>query len=598
MKPGSPYDAVESIPPLKGLVTAYPSNRIDPAYSPALKNVIIRDGVVKRRAGGNQLGRQLVGRVMGITEFGLIGGTPYTVALTSHRQYIYDPTDQDWIDLTPGQTSYTITAVTVLSKLFKIAGDHVTDFPVGRLIPVIDGANEGVYTVVSATLNAGNTDIVVDETVPSAVVAGAIVIADDFDTAVDGWISYVLATDAENHQLLITNGLDAPRSWDGDPSNDFLDWVPEFEDFVTCREFEIFNEHLFMGDITTLGGREPSLIAWSDAGDFDEFEAGAAGAQLLYQLSEIVSLRVLGDRLGVYSHDAIVTGINVGPPAIFAFETVIPQGTRYASSKGITSINVGHLYVAEENFYLFDGTRGLRVLTDAVWNHYKNSKDQSLIHEVCVLNDYSKRTLYFAFPDLEGRTSVLTVFYDAFDLGNLVWSSERYLDKVSCWGFFVNRDEELFWEDASWETPNTKWEDELGLWAEEGEQLNFPIRAYGTPEGRVLIATEGAISDRGTVPLQSYSTKDFSMPNVGESIFTRWGEIEFEAWGTQVNVLVSLDKGHTNKGVETVALTSTPEWYRLPIDYNSRTIRGVFVSSGNEYSIRSVRFWGTPGGPE
>src|SRR5574341_18238 len=70
---------------------------------------------------------------------------------------------------------FEITAVTPASKLFKVFGDHVTKFPVNSKIVVLASTgNNGTYTVVSATLNAGSTDVVVSETVPSATADGHI----------------------------------------------------------------------------------------------------------------------------------------------------------------------------------------------------------------------------------------------------------------------------------------------------------------------------------------------------------------------------------------------------------------------------------------
>ena len=602
MKPTNEILAVESRPPLMGLYTSIPSDVLGAQYSPRLNNVYIRDGIVRRRAGSHQLGRRLVGKVLAITEFGELGQEPYTVVLTTHRQYAYNPTTKDWKDLTPNQSLRTLTSAVTTGgagvNYFQILGDWTASFPVGRIFPVVGGANQEVYTVVSATFVTGtHTRIVVQEVIPSTNVSGSqIVLADDFNTLDGETVNFVTATDVSGHRLIVTNNNNRPRIWSGNLADKFATWSPNLTNFQTCKTLEIFNEHLFMGNVVTLD-REPQLIAWSSAGDFDEFLTGDAGVQLLYQLNEIHVLRILGDRLVIYSRDAVMTGVAVGQPAIFAFEVVIPDGLRLASHKAVVSINVGHVFASEENFYLFDGTRGLRVLSDPVWNDYKETKDHANISKIVLLNDFAKRTLFFAVPDTNGNTTIWTAFYDVFDLSRIIWSKEQYLDNVSAWGFFTNRNEQLLWEDASWEAPGTTWENELGLWGEEGEQLNFAIRAYGTPEGRVLIVTEGALSDRGTVPTQLYETIDFVVPQVGYSLIGRWTEIEIEAWGTQVNVITSKDQGQTYQGQETVVLDTSPGFFRIPIDVSSRTLRVKFITTGSNFSLRSVRLWVRPGGP-
>ena len=164
MNPNNDYIPLESNAPLLSLATTPVSTRLDPAYSPSLLNCTVRDGVVMRRAGYTKLGRTLVGRVMAITEFGEIGEDPYFVVLTSHRQYAYNPLTEDFVDLTPDQVTHAITDLN--AGVITIAGNHASDFPAGRLIPIIGGANEGVYTVDTATDVGSDTEITVVETLP------------------------------------------------------------------------------------------------------------------------------------------------------------------------------------------------------------------------------------------------------------------------------------------------------------------------------------------------------------------------------------------------------------------------------------------------
>jgi len=595
-QPKPAYVPVESIAPLRGLATTPASTRLDPAYSPSLMNCVIRDGEVRRRGGYQQLGQRLVGRVLALVEFGELAESRVLVALTSHRQYYYSTGTGLFVDLTPGQASYTITANPSTTS-FRVATDLTAEFTAGRLFPVVGGANEGVYTVASSSFGGGNTTIVVEETLPdSLTVAGAIILADDFETDERGTLSYASLTDVNGHRLLVTNGNDIPRVWDGDTGAGFEDWTPTFTDFVTCDTVAVFAEHLFLGGITNTTGYEPQTIAWSDAGDFEDFETGQAGIQILYQLDDIKALEVLGDRLTVYSSDAAMTGVYVGNTAVFAFDLVIPEGLRLASPTILTSINVGHVFASQENFYLFDGTRGLRIIGDMIYSHYKANKDQELLYRSASLNDHAKRTLYFAIPDVAGGTNVYTVEYDVFNLSNMSWGLERYSHDPTAFGFFTNHTEELTWEDASWEPADMPWEDELGAWAEEAEQLEFPIRCFGTLDGDVFLATEGVLTDDGVAAEQRYETMDFSLPEVYESVFTRWGEIEVEMSGTEVDVAISVDRGRNWTSVETLTLTDSYESYRVPIDYSGRTIRVRFTTT-TSFRLRWVRLWGRPGGP-
>ena len=601
MKQDTGYIPLESTPPLRGLATSPPSNKINPSYSPRLLNVVVRDGVVRKRAGGVQLGQQLVGKVLAITEFGPLDEDPYCVVLTTRRQYVYDTATEEFLDLTPGKTNYAITAVsTGLPRYFTVAGDQTAVFTVGRLFNVDSGPNKGVYTVSSSTLVTGDTRIGTEELISSNTVTGNCVVATDLTTQDTDFISFVAVTDTTGHRFIFTNGRDAPRVWDGNTGNNFANWAPTYTGFVTCKLMVVFQEHLLLLDVTT-ASVQPLLVAWSKAGEMDDFETGDSGSQLLYQLkSRPKAARVLGDRLVIYSKDAILTGVSVGLPAVFQFELLVPEGTRFASPRGVVSINVGHIYVSEENFYLFDGSRGLRVLGDGIYTDYKQTKNQETLYLAAGLNDYSKRTIYFSIPAVAGGTVIYTAEYDPYNLSEITWAKEQYSDTVSAWGFFVNRTITLDWEDASWEDANMPWEEELGSWSEESEQLNFPIRTYGTPDGFVVIVTEGVASDLGVSVFAEYETKDFELPEVAQSQIGRWGEIEAEMSGTSVTVEYSTDRGKTFQAVNdsnTTELTEVATVYQIPIDVTSRNLRVKFTSSSN-FRLHWVKVWVKPGGPQ
>lgn len=608
MKIGSGYIPVESVPPFKGLATSYPSDALPPQYSPSMQNIAIRDGIITRRAGGNQLGQDLVGRVLAFINFAPLGTTPYLVAFTSKRQYYYNASTNKFVDLTDGQVSYTITAIGTSGSYFRIAGDHVADFTVGQQIPVVAGANEGVYVVDTVTLVTGNTHIATTPPSPTQTVAGAIVIADELTTGTLDQIDAVVLTDINSHRCLMTNGKDGPLVWDGDVSHVFEAWAPNYTDFVTCKSLAVFNEHLFLGGVVIAAAPTESVtVAWSKAGDFDEFEDGDAGAQILYQLvTGIQRMDVLGDRLAIYSADTIVTGMYNGLPAVFIFETVIPQGTRLAAPNAITSLNIGHVFVSEENFYLFDGTRGLRVLGENIYSDYKVVKDFSYLYKTSCLTDFSKRTMYFAVPDGSSGTTVYTARYDIFNLADIIWCKEKYAYDARAWGFYINDSVSILWEDAAWEPVDSAWGDELGSWNEEGERLNFPIRVYGTSTGQVVLVTEGTLPDCEVPVYQEYHTKDFqaSEPVQGgglispTSVLGRWGEIEIEAKGSGVIVAYSTDQGSSWTTAATLALTSRWTNYQIPIDVSSRTLRVRFGIIDGLYSLRLIRLWYKPGGPQ
>ncbi len=602
------YIPLDSTSPLRGLATSPPTTRLNPSLSPNCENVVVRDGVVRRRAGYLQLGSGLVGKVLRIVEFGALGANEVTVALTETRQYAFDTGAQDWVDLTEGQVSDPITAVTQGTPSFGVATDRTATFVDGLKFSVDGGPNQGSYTCDgNSTFGAGTTTIVVLEAIPSATDSDNIVTIDTdpltvFTTADGNSVESVDLVDLDpvalvtRKRLLITNGSTYPKTWDGSLATTFERWIPDFDNLESVRSVAIFKDHLFLGGLVISGTQELQSIAWSNAGKFDDFKEGSSGIQLLHEASRALQhLEVLGDRLAVYSHDSIHLATFVGEPAIFAFEAVIPKGTRLSAATSVVSIDLGHVFVAEENFYLFDGSRGLLVLGEAIYNDYKGNKDHENLHLLASLNDYSKRTLFFSVPKLEGGSVSYTAVYNLARITDIAWSKEQYNDDVTAFGFHTNR-YVYTWDDAPWEPAGMTWGEELGPWGTEGEQVEFPVRVLGASTGDVFLVTEGVFKDNGTDVEEVYETMDFVLPSY-QSQLGRTIELEFEAWGTRVDVSYSLDKGQSYTTlVEDLALTSVPTYYKQPFDGTSRTVRIKFRSLEN-FALSQVRVWVNPGGP-
>jgi len=449
--------------------------------------------------------------------------------------------------------------------------------------------NDGVYTVDTIVFST-NTTIVVDQTLPDDTNDGYISHRVD-RTYTDGDIlNSEPLVDIGSKRLLHTNGVNNPIQWFGDINDSdghFLRWRPLLVSFLNCQTIRVFKEHLMMGGIET-SADEPQLIAWSDSGHFDNYTDGNSGSQLLYEMTTgIQQLVTLGDRIIIYSKDALASGIFVGQPFIFAFENIIPQGTRLAASKGISSINVGHIYASEENFYLFDGSRGLRTLADIIRTDYKDQRDQDTIHQMVSLNDFSKKTIYTSVPTLDDLGMVYTMEYDAFNLATRSWSKEQYSHRPRAFGFFTNTFIYL-WDDTTQETilatalglSFLPWSHEIGPWSNEGEQADFPVRIFGDDSGNVYYSNEGTLSDFGTVKNGFWASMDFTVPEEFVSTEGRWGEIEFEAKGDDITIEAFADFGGRLAHTEVVTLVGANKHYRVPIDITSRTLRIRFSFDG------------------
>jgi hypothetical protein len=615
MRYGDEFKYVEAQTPFKGLNTSIISTRLDPGYASDMLNFVVRDGIAYRRAGYLQLGQQLVGRVLQIIEPSFVEDdanifTPLVV-LTEHRQYYFDTATGLFVDLTPGQVSYAITSVDQGNKRFVIGGEHADDFPEDYKFPVTGSTgNDGIYTVVAAGDAGGLTTIQVVESIPDDTADGDIEYADSWsNTPENGFIDWVVVTDHAGTRLIITNGQDVPLYWDGETDNEFVTWTPDFpgEDIqVYPQTLAVHFDHLFMGGFAAVG-LEPTHVAWSDVANFDDFENGTAGSQILNDAyGPIRKLQSLGDRLIIYTDESAIASIFVGTTAlVFGFETIIPRGLRLASPASIVSLHVGHVLPSEKTFLLFDGTRSLRSVGDPIWTDYRNTKDFANLKAACALNDGPRNTVYFAIPDVDSEVTLYTMEYEFGNVANVVWAKEKYEDYPTAFGYFTKVDTVPTWNDTAQEADLADslgldyltWEQEVGPWYSESEQQNYPVRCFGDDDGRVYTMDENIGTDNGVWADAYYQTADFSVPNAFLSSVGRWVELEFEALGSSsVVVTVSTDRGEQVL-IGTETMSATPRHYNIPFDRVGRTISVRFTVSEGTFQLRWARLWVTPGGP-
>ncbi len=87
-----------------------------------------------------------------------------TIAIVSHEKFAVI-----------GKDSTTITVVNQGTKTFTVTGDITSHLQQGSIVNITGSTgNDGLYSVVSAVLNVGDTDIVVEEAIPDATADGSV----------------------------------------------------------------------------------------------------------------------------------------------------------------------------------------------------------------------------------------------------------------------------------------------------------------------------------------------------------------------------------------------------------------------------------------
>lgn len=407
--------------------------------------------------------------------------------------------------------------------------------------------------------------------------------------SIDDFMDHVIAIDQTGPRLIFTNGVDPPRVWNG--TGNFEIWQPTFDGFVTCKTLTMFYDHLILGGIIYQDSVEPRVVAWSDTGDFDEFEGGNAGAVLVSDMEGALKrLATLGDRLALYGDDSITVMTFIGGQAMFSIETLV-RGTSLYSPRSVVRVGPYHLFCSKENVFLFDGSRSTRALADDIRRTYRQALlTKNPVRSFC-FNDYSERKVFVVLHQNGSEASRIFVLrYDYYDPEAWRWDEIRLSDSPYCYGFLI-QDSERTWLDP----PDIQWDQDSSAWLVEADRELFPTRCFGSGSD-VYLDDGSSTTDEDQVVGAFWESKDFTIRSEYKSLVPRWIEVELELRGVSTDVLVSTDGGLTFEMIGSVSLTQDFVTYRLPFDKRARQLR-VKLQSTVPFEMNWLRVWLRHGGP-
>lgn len=466
-------------------------------------------------------------------------------------------------------------------------GDDLPDPVIGVVnFEDIDGNN---FLVAFTTTRRYRYDVTTNAWVD--ITGGSTVWTGDEDNALD----YTIGQDESGKYLIATNGKDKIVWWQG--TGNFTDFSPVgYDSLETCETLAIFYDHLVLGNVIVDGSRESQVIAWSDTADFDDFENGNTGTNILTDsLGPLVRLIGLGDRLVLYSEDSIGMLNFVGGQVIFGYDQYV-RNTRLLNKRSIVDLGSFHVFANQENFMMFDGTRLARPIGNSVYTKYREEVDLTKANRAFAFHDTPKRQVYFVAPTSVDDSAVgAYVFnYDVFDLSQSRWSHLRFSDNPLCMGYY-ERDETLTWDSPL--LTGITWAEMTGVWNEGSAREDFPVVAFGSGV-KVYLADRTRKNDAGSAIEAWWDTKDYNAAELYKSLVGRWLEVECELKGDYVEVEYSVDEGESYTQISTTTLTGSWRRYRFPIDVLDRTLRVRFKNDtlNSEFQLRWGRVWLKPGG--
>lgn len=395
--------------------------------------------------------------------------------------------------------------------------------------------------------------------------------------------------------VIITNGLDRPLYWDGVAST-FQPYAPDITDFATYRSMRSFFNKLVMANLTTTLD-QGQLYGWSadqELLDFTDDTNGAGAAIVPGVQGQFVRVEQLRDRLVLYSENSIALVTFVGGIVILNTE-ISANETRLVAGRSVVNLGPYHLFLSQENIFLFDGTSLVRTMGDAIFRQYRNELAVNRIFESFGFHDAARQQVFFTIPVGVSDHATYVLDYNLQDLQNWRWTRQSYAQMPTAMGTW-SRTSTLTW-DSNW-AQTTQWRFATSPWDQGSTKIGFPVRilACGT---KVFVADETVSTDGGSTIVATWDTIDYTVPGEFLSSTARWLEIEFEAIGSACNMYYSMDGGRNFTLAGNTTLTGAWTKYKFPIDITGSRIRLRFENSESDGSLSFDwnRVWFRAGGP-
>lgn len=588
MKSKLGYAPAEAAFPFGGMDTNTPASQLAPGETPGCVNATTFRGSILKRTGYIQLGSALgsAESVLRLYNFQLSNGTNILVAWTLSKVYGYS--QGFWSDLTPNSDvvtlpkesagdGWTLTGIIpvgtfVIQAGTDAVGQWLTPDTSNYYISVTTGAFDTMGNV-GAVASVGSTGVVTSSGTTTADVSTVIT---TFHSSEDTFIDVTEGVDVNLGRIMIfTNGVDQPYYWDGvAPTLSILQ--PNLDGFLTAKTVAVFHEYLIFANIQTITDFEPRTAAWSDTGDFGEWLAGNAGilAEMDFD-GAILRLIPYAQNLIVFSERTIGCLCYIDPTVIFGTQIYVTD-IKVVGPKAICNANPFLIYAGQDNLYIWDGSRVVSTVGDKIATLWRSAANKVYLNRTELFYDPAKSQVYWIIPT--GATT------------------SRLLNSEMALTTFTFADAE--------KSQKTRWYEwiltdrPLGFWTYEDQTLsNYETVVFGSTDGNVF-SQNGVLTDNGATITLQWQTPDLTVPQIFQSQFARWLELEFEALGTGVIVEYSIDSGTSWTALPATALSTARLAYKVYYDTTARFIRFRFNSSDTltQFELSWYRAWLRPGG--
>lgn len=343
------------------------------------KNFRVVDGILKGRVGYEKLQTaSLSGIPLRFFKYRKLDGTKILIAATTTDVYRLDETSGTFKFLTENYATGTITSDASPHRDITLAGgtwdvtwdDYTNPCYIGFATDDIDAITTW-YEVDSIDSTTG---ITLAEDGPDNT-AGSIkfVLRRTYNATTQyRWNCETFYDAGEDLNLLIlTNGVDYPRKWDGDTTTphfcEILGGTPPKAKYVAQLGGRLIFGNIITVQASMTGTDLVYTIIWSPVADAESWEGGAAddaGYQELYgTMGDIKLMAPFGYYLCIAKSDAIIL-LNVTGIAATPFNPTYVTTKRGVNFDTYGIINEFLGFITEGDIVLFDGTANLRSIAE------------------------------------------------------------------------------------------------------------------------------------------------------------------------------------------------------------------------------------------
>ena len=531
-----------------GLNDMKPPHEIADNELSSVENLVLLRGRVQADTGYKQFGGSVRGAPRAAFQFFKTNNTSELLLITDATVYKWNQSEWQYI---AGDASTTAsvgeaagsTQIDVASE----AGFAVNDY-VG--ITLDDGTqHQSQVTAVSVGVLTIADPIPTGRSVP---VGAAVVKAVALSGSQDKQVS--LITYAPSNWLLFTNGVDAPKRYDGTSCVD-LPGLPAGGATV-CKALGLFNNHVLLLGTSEGGTDYPQRVRWSDTADPTNWSTGNAGYNDLVSSEDfIVTGAPLGPFFIVYKERSIVRMEYVGSTdRLFNFtDTVAGEGA--VSHDGLIDLGDQHIFIGNSNIYLYKGEFSYDALNDRVVNKMFTTSSElnaSAKHRsfAIYVEELDEVWAFYAqgsstWPDRIMRVSLSS---------DTVWY-RKLQHQIAGFGFYQRTTA------VTWDELTGTWEQQSWAWDSQALQSNSPTTLLCDPVNNVVYEYDyTTTSDAGQAISWLLETRDFEHSHFK----VRLDSVDLLFNGSGVSIEVSLDRGQTWKtlgsGLSNNGLKQTRLW--------------------------------------